>query len=277
MIQDARRARSAEVTRRCRRHSGIGKRVSLRRHGSQPATVAAAWSSARSGSRASDSLSAACGVRAAHLCAALLASAESLPASSPASPTVVESDDDTVGVLSEPGSPRPARGSDSDAVMVDVEPVRLKKKKKNRAASLATGAREAPEVEPSVVASSGAALYIRAVSGVRDAAGAAHGGDVVDDAVMEDASEGVPCSVSDSDSGSESCAVLLPAAAAVLAAMVPAVSQPAVSQPAVLSVVTGQSGVSVSSVCDGVVLASSVVEVVEVVEEMKEELHHGRL
>ena len=30
------------------------------------------------------------------------------------------------------------------------------------------------------------------------------------------------------------------------------------SQPAVLSVVTGQSGVSVSSVCDGVVLASSV-------------------
>ena len=59
--------------------------------------------------------------------------------------------------------------------------------------------------------------------------------------------------------------------------MVPAVSQPAVSQPAVLSVVTGQSGVSVSSVCDGVVLASSVVEVVEVVEEMKEELHHGRL
>ena len=190
---------------------------------------------------------------------------------------VVESDDDTVGVLSEPGSPRPARGSDSDAVRVDVEPVRLKKKKKNRAASLATGAREAPEVEPSVVASSGAALYIRAVSGVRDAAGAAHGGDVVDDAVMEDASEGVPCSVSDSDSGSESCAVLLPAAAAVLAAMVPAVSQPAVSQPAVLSVVTGQSGVSVSSVCDGVVLASSVVEVVEVVEEMKEELHHGRL
>ena len=98
--------------------------------------------------------------------------------------------------------------------------------------------REAPEVEPSVVASSvvapsGAALYIRAVSGVRDAAGAAHGGDVVDDAVMEDASEGVPCSVSDSDSGSESCAVLLPAAAAVLAAMVPAVSQSAVSQPAV--------------------------------------------
>ena len=80
--------------------------------------------------------------------------------------------------------------------MVDVEPVQLKKKKKNRAASLATGAREAPEVEPSVVASSGAALYIRAVSGVRDAAGAAHGGDVVDDAVMEDASEGVPCSVS---------------------------------------------------------------------------------
>ena len=64
--------------------------------------------------------------------------------------------------------------------------------------------------------------------------------------------------------------MLLPAtAAAVLAAMVPAVSQPAV-----LSVVTGQSGVSVSSVCDGVVLASSVVEVVE---EMKEELHHGRL
>ena len=52
---------------------------------------------------------------------------------------------------------------------------------------------------------------------------------------------------------------------------------PAVSQPAVLSVVTRQSGVSVSSVCDGVVLASSVGEVVEVVEEMKEELHHGRL
>ena len=273
MIQDARRARSAEVTRRCRRHSGIGKRASLRRHGSQPATVAAAWSSARSGLRALDSLSAACGARAAHLCAALLASAESSPASSPASPTVVESDDDTVGVLSEPGSPRPTRASDSDAVMVDVEPVQLKKKK-NRAASLATGAREAPEVEPSVVASSvvapsGAALYIRAVSG---AAGAAHGGDVVDDAVMEDASEGVPCSVSDSASGSESCAVLLPAAAAVLAAMVPAVSQPAVSQPAVsqpavLSVVSGQSGVSVSSVCDGVVLASSVVEVLE---EMKE-------
>ena len=47
-----------------------------------------------------------------------------------------------------------------------------------------------------------------------------------------------------------------------------------VTTPPVLSVVTGQSGVSVSSVCDGVVLASSVVEVVE---EMKEELHHGRL
>ena len=79
---------------------------------------------------------------------------------------------------------------------------------------------------------------------------------------MEDASEAVPCSVS------ESCGhggVLLPAAA-VLAAMMPAVSQPAV-----LSVVSGQSGVSVSSVCDSVVLASSVVE------EMKEELHHGRL
>ena len=49
---------------------------------------------------------------------------------------------------------------------------------------------------------------------------------------------------------------------------------PAVPQPAVLSAVSGQSGVSVSSVCDGVVLASSVVEVVE---EMQEELHHGRL
>ena len=122
--------------------------------------------------------------------------------------TVVESDDDTVGVLSEPGSPRPARGSDSDAVMVDVEPVQLKKKKKNRAASLATGAREAPEVEPSVVAPSGAALYIRAVSGVRDAAGAAHGGDAVDDAVddavMEDASEGVPCSLESSESSIDS-------------------------------------------------------------------------
>ena len=77
---------------------------------------------------------------------------------------------------------------------------------------------------------------------------------------MEDASEGVPCSVSDS----ESCVVLLPAAA-VLAAMVPVVSQPAV-----LSVVSGQSGVSVSSVCDSVVPASSVVE------EKKEELHYGR-
>ena len=181
----------------------------------------------------------------------------------------------------------------NDEQAVCLCPAHSSKKKKKRAASLATGAREAPEVEPSVVASSvvassGAALYIRAVSGVRDAAGAAHGGDVVDDAVMEDASEGVPCSVSDSDSGSESCAVLLPAtAAAVLAAMMPAVSQsavsqpavsqPAMSQPAVLSVVTGQFGVSVSSVCDGVVLASSVVEVVEEMKVQKEESHHGRL
>ena len=277
MIQDARRARSAEVTRRCRRHSGLGRRASLRRYGSQPATVAAAWSSARSGLRASDSLSAACGARAAHLCAALLASAESSPASSPASPTVVESDDDTVGVRSEPGSPRPTRGSDSDAVMVDDEPVQLKKKK-NRAASLATGAREAPEAEPSVVAPSGAALYIRAGSGVHDAAGAARGGgDVVDDAVMEHASEGVPCSGSDSES--ESCGVLLPAAAAVHAATVPDGWMESLwrTQPAVLRVVSGPSGVSVSSVCDGVVLASSVVEVAVQVEEVKEELHHGRL
>ena len=267
MIQDARRARSAEVTRRCRRHSGLGKRASLRRYVSQPATVAAAWSSARSGLRASDSLSAACGARAAHLCAALLASAECLPASSPASPTVVESDDDTVGVRSEPGSPRPVRGSDSDAVMVDDEPVQLMKKKKNRAASLATGAREAPEAEPSVVAPSGAVLYIRAGSGVHDAAGAARGGDVVDDAVMEDASDGVPCSGSDSES--ESCGVLLPAAAAVHAATVPDGWMESLwrTQPAVLRVVSGPSGVSVSSVCDGVVLASSVVEVAVQVEQ----------
>ena len=73
-----------------------------------------------------------------------------------------------------------------------------------------------------------------------------------------------------SDAESESCGVLLPAAAAAVhAAMVPAGWME--------SLWRTQPGVSVSSVCDGVVLASSVAEVAVQVEEIKEELHHGRL